>query len=146
VRDRRSGSVLYYACAMLRFALRSRIEHRTWLSCLQYIFYLKSCSKGPILTIFRGLADRHLRGICLLLGMKRCYNMFAPCYDVILGLGSNIVHDYLKSCSKGPILTIFRGLADRHLHGVLFISRGETAFYMFVLCHNDVSLSYSKKS
>jgi len=37
----------------------------------------------------------------------------------------------MNSCTKGPILTIFRGRTDRHLRGVLSISRGETAFYIY---------------
>ena len=40
-----------------------RIQPDRIPTCLQYIFNLKSCSKGPILTIFRGLADRHLHGV-----------------------------------------------------------------------------------
>ena len=52
-----------YVCAMSRYVLRSCIKHGTRFSCLQYIFYLKSCSKGPILTIFLGCTDRHLHGV-----------------------------------------------------------------------------------
>ena len=40
------------------------------------------------------------------------------------------IYIFLKSCSKGPILTIFLGRMDRHLHGVLSISRDETGFYI----------------
>jgi len=50
---------------------RSIIGRREWFSCLKYIIHLNSCSKGSILTIFRGLTDRHLRDILSFFRDKR---------------------------------------------------------------------------
>ena len=48
-------------------------------------------------------------------------NQWCPCLQ-------NRFH--LNSCSKGSILAFCRGLADRHLRGVLSIPEDETAFYI----------------
>ena len=52
---------------------------------------------------------------------KNCVNIY---------FASNI--KYVSSCLKGFILTIFRGRTNRHLRGVLSISRDETAVYIWL--------------
>ena len=82
--------------------------------------------------------DHHLRGVLSISWNKTalyiclCYVTIRPqvlhktSYMIFL----SPIYIFLKSCSKGPILTIFLGRTDRHLHGVLSISRDETAFYI----------------
>jgi hypothetical protein len=60
--------------------------------------------------------------------------MFAQCHDVALKFHKSNVNCFLFtninhvfSCSKELILTIFRGLADLHLRGVLVIIRDQMA-------------------
>ena len=86
--------------------------------------------------IFRGLADRHLRGVLsisrdetasyICLRMSRCG--IRSIIEQINGVLVSKIDFISTHAQKGSILAFCRGLADRHLRGVLSIPEDETAF------------------
>jgi len=87
---------------------------------------------------YLGLTDRHLR---VILCISRNETVLQICLrSATMFLGSTIKQRKWFSClqykillnsySKGLILTNFRGRMDRHLRGILSISRDENAFYI----------------
>jgi len=106
-----------YVGAISRWFHKNFIGQRKWLSCLQYRFRLNSCSKGPILTIFRGLTDRHLRVVFVVVwdetALQINLHSFTMCHHNFKGqckpfscLWGNI---RMFSCSKGSNMYHFPG-------------------------------------
>ena len=79
--------------------------------------------------------DRHLRGI---LSISRNETALQTCFHIANGFLTFNMKNISTRAQKGQLCTIFRGCANRHLRGILTLSRDDTAlqvyFYIAMMC------------
>ena len=150
----RNGALISLRHVTLCFQVQHRTPYMIFLSPIQILSQLVH-KRSNIDHFSRSCALSLTQRFVYFSGRNCILYMFAVCHDVSLSLLQKIVNDLVSnidfiatrnSCTNSPILTIFRGLADRHLRGVLSISRVKIGASNMCLQHHDVLPRFPKVS